>query len=55
MKFWTDQWSGDLPLHLAYQVLYNLATNRAASVDSLLIRQGVGGQEKLGCLFYSGS
>ena len=40
MNFWTDRWSGDL----AYPVLYNLATNRAASVDSLLIRQGVGGK-----------
>ena len=40
MKFWTDRWSGDL----AYPVLYNLATNRVASVDSLLIRQGVGGR-----------
>ena len=44
MKFWTDQWSGDLPLHLAYPVLYNLATNRAAPLDSLLIRQGMGGK-----------
>ena len=40
VKFWTDRWSGDL----AYPVLYNLATNRVASVDSLLIRQGVGGR-----------
>ena len=29
---------------MAYPVLYNLATNRVASVDSLLIRQGVGGR-----------
>ena len=44
VKFWNNRWSGDLPLHLAYPVLYNLATNRVASVDSLLIRQGVGGR-----------
>ena len=24
VKFWIDQWCGDLPLHLAFPVLYNL-------------------------------
>jgi len=42
VKFWIDLWSGDLPLHLAYLVLYNLATNRAAFINTLLIRLGVG-------------
>ena len=38
--FWIDHWCGDLPLHLAFPVLYNIATNRAVYVDSFLIRQG---------------
>ena len=42
VKFWANQWCGDLPLHLAFPVLYNFATNRAASVYSSLIRQGAG-------------
>ena len=42
VKFWIDRWCGDLPLRLAFLVLYNIATNREASVDSSLIRQGVG-------------
>ena len=40
VKFWTDQWCGDLPLHLAFPVLYNIATYKAAFVDSSLICQG---------------
>ena len=40
MKFWIDQWCGDLPLHLAFPVLYNFAANKAAFVDSSLICQG---------------
>ena len=35
VKFWTDRWCGDLPLHLAFPVLYNIATNKAAFVDYL--------------------
>lgn len=42
VKFWIDRWCGDLPLRLAFLVLYSIATNRAASVDSSLIRQEVG-------------
>ena len=42
VKFWIDWWCGDLPLRLAFPVLYNIATNREASVDSSLIRQEVG-------------
>ena len=41
MKFWIDQWCGDLPLHLAFLVLYNFVANRVASVYFSLICQGV--------------
>ena len=40
VKFWIDQWCGDLPLQLAVLILYGIATNREASVDSSLIWQG---------------
>ena len=40
VKFRTDWLCRDLPLHLAFLVLYNIATNRAASVDSSLICLG---------------
>ena len=40
VKFWIDQWCGDLPLHLAFLVLYNFVANRVAFVDSSLICQG---------------
>ena len=42
MKFWTDRQCGYPPLHFACLVLYNIATNRVASVDLSLICQGVG-------------
>ena len=42
VKFWIDRWCGDLPLHLAFLVLYNFSTNIAASIDSSLIWQGAG-------------
>ena len=29
----------DLPLHLAFSILYNIVANRVASVDSSLIHQ----------------
>ena len=41
VKFWTDRWCGELPFRLAFSVLYSIATNKAAFVDSSLIRQGV--------------
>ena len=41
-NFWTNQWCGDLPPYLAFPVLYNIATNRAASIDSSLLCQGAG-------------
>ena len=40
VKFRTDRLCRDLPLHLAFLVLYKIATNRAALVDSSLICQG---------------
>ena len=32
VKFWKDRWCGDLPLNLAYPVLYNFAANKEAFV-----------------------
>ena len=40
VKLWKDRWCGDLPLNLAYPVLYNFAANREASVQSSLICHG---------------
>ena len=40
VKFWTDKWCGDLPLHLTFPVVYEIATNREASVASSLERLG---------------
>ena len=40
MRFWTDQWCGDLPLHLSFPVVYGIAINREASVASSLERMG---------------
>ena len=42
VKLWKDRWCGDLPLNLAYPVLYNFAANREASVQSSLICHGAG-------------
>ena len=42
VKFWTDKWCGDLPLHLAFPILYNFAANREAFIVSSLICQGAG-------------
>ena len=42
VKFKTDKWCGDLPLHLAFPILYNFAANREASIESSLICQGAG-------------
>ena len=41
MNFWKDRWCGDLPLKLAFPILYNFVVNREASVESYLICQGV--------------
>ena len=40
VKFWTDQWCGDLPLHLSFPVVYGIATNRKAFVASSLEQLG---------------
>ena len=40
VKFWIDQWCGDLPLHLSFPVVYGIATNREASAASSLERLG---------------
>lgn len=37
-----DCWCGDQPLKYAFPVLYESAIDRAASVESLLVRQVVG-------------
>ena len=42
MKLWKYRWCGDLPLQLAFPILYNFAANREASVESSLIGQGAG-------------
>ena len=42
VKFWTDKWCGDLPLHLAFPILYNFAANKEASIESSLICQEAG-------------
>ena len=36
VKFWTDQWCGDLPLHLSFPIVYGIAISREASVASSL-------------------
>lgn len=40
VRFWTDQWCGDLPLHLSFPIVYGIAINREASVASSLERMG---------------
>ena len=40
MKFWTDQWCGDLLLHLSFPVVYGITTNREAFVASSLEQLG---------------
>ena len=54
VKFWTDRWCGELPLHLAFPVLYNFATNKAASVESSLLWQGTGGRRDWDVRFIRG-
>ena len=40
VKFWTNSWYGDLPLHLAFPILYSFAANKEASIGSSLLCQG---------------
>ena len=42
VKFWKDRWCGDLPLKLAFPILYIFVVNREAFIESSLICQGVG-------------
>ena len=42
VKFWIDRWCGDLPLHLAFLILYSFAANKEASIESSLLCQGAG-------------
>ena len=44
VKFWTNQWCGDLPLHLTFPVVYGIAINRETSVASSLERLGTEAQ-----------
>ena len=37
VKLWKYRWCGDLPLNLAFPVLYNFVANREAFVQSSLI------------------
>ena len=43
VKFWTDQWCGNLPLQLSFPVVYGIAISREASVASSLERLGTVG------------
>jgi len=54
VKFWTDQWCGDLPIDLAFSVLYNFAAKRVAFVDSSLICQAAGDRRTWGVHFIQG-
>ena len=53
VKFWIDR-CGDLPLHLAFLVLYNFAANGKAFVESSLICQGAGDRRTWDAHFIQG-
>ena len=36
VKFWTDQWCGELPLQISFPIVYGIAISREASVASSL-------------------
>ena len=52
VKLWTDQWCGNSPLQLTYPGVYEIASNKEASVASSFDRLGIG-SEKLGCSLHS--
>ncbi|XP_023927687.1 uncharacterized protein LOC112039077 [Quercus suber] len=54
VKFWIDRWCGDLPLHLAFLILYTFAANKAASVESSLLCQGAGNRRTWDVRFIRG-
>ncbi|XP_075665589.1 uncharacterized protein LOC142635288 [Castanea sativa] len=41
VKLWTDQWCGDSPFHLIFPSVYEIASNKEASVASSLDRLGI--------------
>ena len=54
VKFWTDRWCGDLSLHLAFLILYNIATNKVASIDFSLLWHGMGDRKSWDVCFIWG-
>uniref|UniRef100_A0A2N9G0Y7 Uncharacterized protein n=1 Tax=Fagus sylvatica TaxID=28930 RepID=A0A2N9G0Y7_FAGSY len=40
--FWHDLWCGETPLKTLFPVLFSCSSNKTASIESLLCRQGVG-------------
>ena len=54
VKFWTDQWCGDLPLQLSFPVVYGIATNREAFVASSLERLGIKARRSWSVRFFRG-
>lgn len=42
MRFWHDYWCNDQPFKDAFLVLYDIAIDRKAFVESSLVRQRVG-------------
>ena len=41
VKLWTDQWCRDSPLQLTFLSVYEIASNKGASVASSLERLGI--------------
>ena len=54
VKFWTDRWCGDLPLDLAFSILYNIVANKEASVETSLMCQGAGNRRTWDVCFIRG-
>ena len=42
IRFWIDRWCGDSPLKDVFLDLYAYASNRQATIDSILIRSASG-------------
>ncbi|XP_075658808.1 uncharacterized protein LOC142628642 [Castanea sativa] len=51
VKLWTDQWCGDSPLKLIFLSVYEIASNKEASVASSLDRLGIGERRSWGVRF----
>ena len=54
VKFWTNRWCGDLPLYLAFLILYNFAASKEAFVETSLMCQGAGNKRTWGVCFIRG-